>query len=97
VLHACISGNVLWHLADISVLCAQLINVEDTDGEVLPLTYDPELIADYWTRRPVSIVGRVLQLLGAGRPSHACGSWLGGLPAHLPTAAVEATVPYHRS
>ena len=31
---------------------------------MLPLTYEPELITEYWMRRPVSVVGRVLQLLG---------------------------------
>ena len=51
----------------------QLISVEDSDGETLPLTYDPELIADYWMRRPVSIVGRVLQLLGAVLSEHSAG------------------------
>ena len=35
----------------------------DDDDEELPLTYDPEAIAAYWDRRPVSIVTRVLQLM----------------------------------
>ena len=45
-----------------------LIQVEiakdEDDDEELPLTYDPEAIAAYWDRRPVSIITRVLQLLG---------------------------------
>ena len=69
--NACVSAYALRQTLKVCVIRAQLISVEDTDGEVLPLTYDPELIADYWTRRPVSIVGRVLQLLGA--PSHGVG------------------------
>lgn len=36
----------------------------DEDEEELPLTYDPEAIAAYWDRRPVSIITRILQLLG---------------------------------
>ena len=60
-------------------LHAQLISVEDTDGEVLPLTYDPELIADYWMRRPVSIVGRVLQLMGAA-PQSWRTAWMPACP-----------------
>ena len=34
----------------------------------LPQVYDPEAIADYWSIRPVSVVKRVLQLLGAEDP-----------------------------
>lgn len=43
----------------------RLVNVADSDdGESLPLEYDPELIAEYWERRPVAVVTRILQLLG---------------------------------
>jgi len=31
---------------------------------MLPLDYDPDIIADYWGRRPVATATRVLQLLG---------------------------------
>lgn len=34
----------------------------DDPDDQLPLTYDPEAIADYWGVRPVSVVSRVLQL-----------------------------------
>lgn len=37
---------------------------EDDEGEGLPLDYDPELIRNYWSRRPVSVVARIIQLLG---------------------------------
>jgi len=43
----------------------------DDDDEELPLTYDPEAIAAYWDRRPVSIITRVLQLMSE---SPRCGS-----------------------
>lgn len=45
----------------------QLVEVEDTGGDssdALPLTYDPELIAAYWSKRPVSLVTRIIQLAG---------------------------------
>jgi len=42
----------------------RLVNVVDAgDGEALPLEYDPELIEEYWSRRPVAVVSRVFQLL----------------------------------
>ncbi|GAX72999.1 hypothetical protein CEUSTIGMA_g451.t1 [Chlamydomonas eustigma] len=46
----------------------KLVEIQKGDGddEQLPLTYDPEAIAAYWDRRPVSIVTRILQLLGIG-------------------------------
>lgn len=47
--------------ADASVQM-RLVQVED-DGESLPLEYDSEKIADYWSRRPVAVVTRILQLL----------------------------------
>ncbi len=42
----------------------RLVQVDNDDGEGLPLVYDPEKIADYWGRRPVALISRVLQLLG---------------------------------
>ena len=42
----------------------QLISVSESDGETLPLTYDPTTIAEYWSRRPVSVLTRIMQLLG---------------------------------
>lgn len=41
----------------------RLVEVDD-EGEGLPLVYDPDLIEDYWGRRPVAVVTRILQLLG---------------------------------
>ncbi len=32
--------------------------------QVLPLDYDPDIIADYWGRRPVAVATRIMQLLG---------------------------------
>jgi len=51
--------------ADESVVM-RLVNfdIDDPDDE-LPLTYSPELIDEYWGRRPVAITSRILQLLGA--------------------------------
>ncbi|PSC74356.1 putative aarF domain-containing kinase chloroplastic [Micractinium conductrix] len=34
-----------------------------SDGDSLPLMYDPDTIADYWERRPVSVFTRIIQLL----------------------------------
>ena len=34
------------------------------DGEGLPLEYDPDVIADFWGRRPVAVFSRIVQLLG---------------------------------
>lgn len=45
----------------------RLVQVDNDDGEGLPLVYDPEKIADYWGRRPVALISRVLQLLGKGK------------------------------
>lgn len=42
----------------------RLVQVDTDDDEGLPLVYDPEKIADYWGRRPVAVVSRILQLLG---------------------------------
>lgn len=33
------------------------------DGEELPMVYDPDTISQYWGRRPVAVVSRVVQLL----------------------------------
>lgn len=37
--------------------------VVNEDGEGLPLEYDPEVIADFWGRRPVAVFSRIVQLL----------------------------------
>lgn len=37
-------------------------------GDALPLVYDPEAIAAYWSRRPVAVVTRITQLLGERWP-----------------------------
>ena len=42
----------------------QLISVSDGDGESLPLDYDPQMISEYWGRRPVSVITRLAQLVG---------------------------------
>ncbi len=44
--------------------------------QVLPLDYDPDIIADYWGRRPIAVTTRIFQLLGA--------------PCSLPPSAAEA-------
>ena len=45
------------------------VDVDQTDpNDALPLTYSPELINDYWSRRPVAIMSRILQLLGKLSP-----------------------------
>ena len=45
----------------------------DEDGEGLPLEYDPELIGEYWGRRPVAVFSRIVQLLSIA------GGFLGGV------------------
>ncbi|GMH43909.1 hypothetical protein BSKO_11843 [Bryopsis sp. KO-2023] len=45
----------------------QLVEVNDSGSDPsdsLPLTYDPETIAAYWSKRPVSLVTRIIQLAG---------------------------------
>lgn len=32
-------------------------------GDCLPLVYDPDTIRQYWSKRPVAVVKRALQLL----------------------------------
>lgn len=50
--------------ADESVVM-RLVNVDTDDpDDELPLTYSPELIEDYWGRRPVAVTSRIFQLLG---------------------------------
>ena len=50
--------------ADDSVVM-RLVNVDTDDpDDELPLTYSPELIEDYWGRRPVAVTSRIAQLLG---------------------------------
>jgi aarF domain-containing kinase len=41
----------------------RLVDVGGTDGEDLPLVYDPETITEYWGRRPVAVTSRIIQLL----------------------------------
>lgn len=50
---------------------------------MLPMDYDPDIIADYWGRRPVSVTGRCFQLLGIA------GGFLGGLAADYITGRLE--------
>lgn len=43
----------------------RLVEVEEVaDGEALPLVYDPAKIEAFWSRRPVAVTTRILQLLG---------------------------------
>lgn len=64
VLMASLRGSNLSD-ADFADSNVQMRLVEvDNDGEGLPLVYDPKKIADYWGRRPVALVQRVVQLLG---------------------------------
>ena len=49
--------------ADGSVVM-QLVEVAHDDADQLPLSYDPVRIAEFWGRRPVAVIRRVLQLLG---------------------------------
>lgn len=42
----------------------RLIEVDTDSEDQLPLEYDPELIAAYWSRRPGAVARRVIQLLG---------------------------------
>ena len=50
--------------ADESVVM-RLVNVDTDDpDDELPLTYSPELIDEYWGRRPVAVTSRIFQLLG---------------------------------
>lgn len=53
------------------------------DADQLPLTYDPDAIASYWERRPVSIITRITQV-GGGCVLETVlllGFW-GGCPQH---------------
>ena len=49
--------------ADGSVVM-QLVEVAHDDADQLPLAYDPVRIAEFWSRRPVAVIRRVLQLSG---------------------------------
>lgn len=42
----------------------ELIETDSDSDHQLPLTYDVEAISAYWDRRPVSVVTRIMQLLG---------------------------------
>ena len=37
--------------------------VAGEDGDTLPLVYDPDQIALFWSRRPVAVLTRIVQLL----------------------------------
>ncbi|KAG5185217.1 hypothetical protein JKP88DRAFT_271995 [Tribonema minus] len=43
----------------------RLIDVDETDEEKLPLVYQPEILEEYYKRRPHLVVQRTLQLAGA--------------------------------
>lgn len=58
--------------ADGSVVM-QLVEVAHDDADQLPLAYDPVRIAEFWSRRPVAVIRRVLQLLGACQPAQHSG------------------------
>ena len=49
--------------ADTNVVM-RLVEVKNEGSEQLPQVYEPEAIADYWSRRPVSVATRSAQLLG---------------------------------
>jgi aarF domain-containing kinase len=51
----------------------------DEDGEGLPIVYEPNLIAEYWGRRPVAVFTRIIQLLSIA------GGFLGGVGIDLLT------------
>lgn len=53
--------------ADDSVVM-QLVEVAHDDSDQLPLSWDPDRIADFWGRRPVAVIRRALQLLGEPLP-----------------------------
>lgn len=41
----------------------RLVEVEEVaDGEALPLVYDPAKIEAFWSRRPVAVTTRILQV-----------------------------------
>ena len=46
---------------------ARAVQVEvGKDEDFLPLVYEPERIAQFWSRRPVAVATRVAQLLSIG-------------------------------
>ena len=55
----------------------------DELGDELPLYYDPELIASYWSRRPAAVAQRVAQLATIG------GSFITGIVTDFATKSVE--------
>ena len=71
---AALMGGLRGENLDVSDFAAagQAINLVEVDdsstagGDALPLTYDPDAIAAYWSTRPVAMVKRVLQVLGIG-------------------------------
>ena len=46
----------------------QLVAVEADEAEQLPLVYNPDAIAAFWSRRPIAVARRVVQLLHVGWP-----------------------------
>lgn len=40
----------------------RLVELDASDGEQLPLAYDPDAIEEYWGRRPVAVTTRILQV-----------------------------------
>lgn len=52
-------------------------------GDALPLYYDPELIAQYWERRPAAVAQRMFQLSTIG------GSFITGLISDFVTKSVD--------
>ena len=55
----------------------------DELGDELPLHYDPELIASYWSKRPAAVAQRVAQL------STIAGSFIAGIVSDFVTKSVE--------
>ena len=57
----------------------RLVMMDNDEGEQLPLEYDPDVIGDYWGRRPVAVFSRIVQLLSIA------GGFLGGVGMDLLT------------
>eukprot|EP00891_Asterochloris_glomerata_P005985 jgi/Astpho2/5985/e_gw1.00084.8.1_t len=53
----------------------QLVAVEADEAEQLPLVYNPDAIAAFWSRRPIAVARRVVQLLRLGWPLVAGLAW----------------------
>jgi aarF domain-containing kinase len=63
----------------------RLVDMAATDGEQLPLVYEPDAIAEYWGRRPVAVAARIAQLLSIA------GGFLGGLAIDALAGNLEKT------